>query len=133
MDPVDAIKRGFEHFNRRDWDTIARGLPDDFEAVDRAPVDALRARGSYALRTITDANGDTAFADLRMEVVEALTVEPREGVLLVVVRVAATATGEGSGAPVEGEVGQIWTAEDGVLRRFEQFSTWDEARRAAEV
>lgn len=133
MDVVDAIKRGFEHFNRRDWDAIARGLPDDFEAVDRAPVDTLRARGPYALRTITNANGDTAFDDLRMEVVEAFTVEAREEVLLVVLRVAASATGGQSGAPVEGEVGQIWTVEGGVLKRFEQFATWEEARRAAEA
>src|SRR5215208_7285768 len=102
VDAVDAIKRGFGHFNRRDWDAIARGLPEDFEAIDRAPVDVLRARGPYALKTITDANGDTAFADLRMEVLEAFTVELRTDVVLVVVRVAASARGGESGAPVEG-------------------------------
>ncbi len=66
-----------------------------------------------------------------MEAVEAFTVEPREDVLLVVIRVAASATGGQSGAPVEGEVGQIWTVEDGVFKRFEQCATWEEARRAA--
>jgi ketosteroid isomerase-like protein len=131
MDAVDAIKRGFELFNRRDWDAIARGLPDDFEAVDRAPVDVLRARGPYALRTITDANGDTAFADLRMDVVDGFTVEPSKDVVLVVVRVAASGTGGASGARVEGEIGQIWTVENGVIKRLEQFPSWDEASRAA--
>ena len=131
MDAVDAIKRGFGHFNRRDWDAIARGLPEDFEAIDRAPVDVLRARGPYALKTITDANGDTAFADLRMEVLEAFTVELRTDVVLVVVRVAASARGGESGAPVEGEIGQVWTFDGGVPRRCEQFPTWEQARRAA--
>jgi hypothetical protein len=65
-----GIRRGYELFNERDWDRLARWFTEDFEAVDRVPPDERRANGPNALREITEANGDTAFADLEMEVLE---------------------------------------------------------------
>lgn len=126
------MRIGFERFNRRDWEAIARALPDDFEAVDRVPPDELRVRGPDALRSITEANGDTAFAGLRMTVTEIRVVELGQGRAHVVARVAARASGEASGVPLEGEIAQVWTYEGEVPRRFEQFRSWDEALASIE-
>jgi hypothetical protein len=37
---ADRIRLGFERFNERDWESLARGLPEDFEAVDHVPPGA---------------------------------------------------------------------------------------------
>jgi hypothetical protein len=131
VDPSDRIKLGYELFNRRDWDAIARGLPDDFEAVDHVPPDERREHGPDALRAITTANGDAAFDNLRMEVVEVELVDGAGDELRAAVRIAASASGGTSGAAVEAEIGQLWTYRGGVPCRFEQFRTWQEARSAA--
>jgi hypothetical protein len=68
VDLGDRIRLGFDRFNARDWDLVARGLPEDFEAVDH--LDERSARGPNALKEITTANGDVAFASLHMEPVE---------------------------------------------------------------
>jgi hypothetical protein len=125
----DRIRLGFERFNRRDWDAVARGLPDEFEAIDH--LDARRAVGPRALQEITTANADTAFAYLSMDPVEILVLPETNGRVEAVVRVVAKGSGESSGIDLEGEVAQIWTFADGVPMRFEQFRTWGEARRAA--
>jgi hypothetical protein len=129
VDLSDRIRLGYERFNRRDWETIARGLPDHFEAIDH--LDAHRAHGPDALRTITTANADTAFADMRMEPAEVVVLPPRGEVVQVLVRVEATAIGGTSGLEIDSELGQIWTFDAGVPVRFEQFRTWEETRRAA--
>ena len=129
MEISDRIKLGYERFNRRDWETIARGLPEHFEAIDH--LDEHRERGPDALMKITTANADTAFADMRMEPLEILIMPPRGEVVDVLVRVEATAVGGTSLLEVESEVGQIWTFEAGVPVRFEQFRTWQETQEAA--
>ena len=129
MDLSDRIKLGYERFNRREWEAISAGLPDDFEAVDH--LDERRARGSDALQRITNANADMAFADMKMEPMETLVRPARGESVDVLVRVQTTATGEASGMPLTDEVGQIWTFERGVPVRFEQFRTWEDAKRAA--
>jgi ketosteroid isomerase-like protein len=131
MNLADRIRVGFDRFNRRDWGGVSRGLPDDFEAVDHVPPDELRARGPDALKQITDANGDTAFADLRMEVLEVSIVGEDGDLVRAAVRVWAAGSGDASGAPVAAEIGQLWTFVNGVATRMEQFRTWEEARRAA--
>ena len=129
MEIPDRVRLGYERFNRRDWETIARGLPDHFEAVDH--LDERRAVGPNALKEVTTANGDTAFAQLLMEPMEILTVAVSAERVLAVVRVAAMGSGENSGISISGEVGQIWTFEHGIPVRFEQFRTWEETRRVA--
>jgi hypothetical protein len=126
---ADRIRLGFDRFNRRDWEAIARGLPEDFEAVDH--LDEQSARGPQAFREITTANGDLAFADLRMEPTEIVPLPARGDRVNVVVRILATASGGTSGVPVDSELAQVWTFESGVPVRFEQFRTWDEALAAA--
>jgi SnoaL-like domain len=128
---ADRIRFGFERFNERDWDALARGLPEEFEAIDHVPPDVLRARGPGAMRQITEANGDLAFTDLRMKPVEVEVLAGTGDRALAVVRITATASGGASGAPVDAEIGQLWTFEDGIAIRMEQFRTWEEARRAA--
>jgi hypothetical protein len=125
----ERIRLGFERFNRRDWDAIARGLPDHFEAVDH--LDERQARGPNAFEEITTANGDLAFEDLRMEPSEIVALPARGERVEVLVRILASASGGTSGVPVDSELAQIWTFEAGVPVRFEQFRTWDQARRAA--
>ena len=131
MDIADRIRLGYERFNQRDWDAIARGLPDDFMAVDRVPLDERTAHGPRALEVITKANGDTAFAGLKMNVVDVETIARDDGAVVALVRIAASASGGSSGAPVDAEIGQLWTFRDGIPKRFDQFGTWDEARQAA--
>lgn len=131
MNIADRVRSGYEIFNRRDWDAVARGLPDDFEAIDHVAVDERRARGPYALREITNAAGDSAFANLKMEALQIEVVSHEDSEVQAVVRVGASASGGRSGAPVSSEVGQIWTYEAGVPKRFEQFRTWEDACRAA--
>jgi ketosteroid isomerase-like protein len=128
---ADRIRLGFDRFNERDWEALQRGLREDFEAIDRVPPDELHARGPDAMRQITEANGEVAFADLRMEVLEIEVRELGEDRALTLVRIHAAASGGASGAPVDAEIGQLWTFEDGVATRMEQFRTWEEARRAA--
>jgi hypothetical protein len=131
MNLADRIRLGFDRFNERDWEALQRGLPEDFEAIDRVPPDEFCARGPDAMRQITEANGDTAFADLRMEVLEVEVRDAGDERALVVLRIAATASGGVSGAPVDAEIGQLWTFVNGVATRMEQFRTWEEARRGA--
>ena len=131
MSLEEAIRRGFELFNARDWDRLALALPADFEAIDRVPPDALVVRGAQALRQITEANGDTAFAGLRMDPVEIRTAPSDDDVMRVAVRVRAVASGESSGVALEDEIGQTWTYRAGVPVRMEQFRTWEETLAAA--
>jgi hypothetical protein len=129
VDLADRIRLGFERFNARDWDLVARGLPEDFEAVDH--LDERSARGPNALREITTANGDVAFASLQMHPAE-IHAFPADGERVqVVVRVLASASGGSSGVPVDSELAQVWTFDGGVPIRFEQFRSWDEALAAA--
>jgi hypothetical protein len=125
----DRIRLGFERFNRRDWEAIARGLPEHFEAVDH--LDERHARGPRAFEEITTANGDLAFEDLRMEPSEIVALPAPGDRVELLVRIFASASGGTSGVPVDSELAQVWTFERGVPVRFEQFRTWDEARRAA--
>jgi len=127
----EAIRRGFELFNARDWDRLARGFSPEFEAIDHVPPDELRAHGPDALKQITDANGDAAFADLRMEAVEVRTARAGDDVVLVAVRVRAQASGGTSGVELQDEIGQTWTFRSGAPTRMEQFRSWDEAQSAA--
>jgi hypothetical protein len=131
VDLERAIRRGFELFNERNWDVLARGFPDDFEATDHIPPDGLRTRGPYALREITEAAGDRAFADLRFEPLEIITDERPPNGANVRVRVATKGSGGSSGVPVQAEIAQLWRYEGGIPKRMDQYRTWDEACRAA--
>ena len=133
MNFEEGIRRGFELFNRREWDRLARGFPDDFVAIDRVPPDELTVRGPDALRRITEANGDTAFAGLRMEAVEVRVADSGDGLTRVAVRVRAEASGGTSGVDLQGEIAQVWDFRAGVPVRMEQFRTWAEALAAARL
>jgi hypothetical protein len=127
------MKAGFAAFNRRDWDAIARGLPDDFEFHDKVPPDALVMRGPYAMRDVTEANGDLAFAGLVMEVAALETIELDGDRTQILVRVRTSAAGGHSETPVSAELGQLWTLVDGAPIRAEQFRSWAEAHAAAQA
>jgi ketosteroid isomerase-like protein len=130
---ADRIRFGFDRFIERDWEALSRGLPADFEAIDHVPPDELRAHGPDAMQEITEANGDAAFADLRMAVLEVEVIDAGDGRDLALVRVKAAASGGASGTPVDAEIAQLWIFEGGVAIRMEQYRTWEEARRAAGV
>ncbi len=130
MDYADRIRIGFERFNRRDWDAVAQGLPEDFVAIDHVAPEKREATGPHALRTITSAAGDSVFDEMHMEVTDVEIVDGDSGEVHAVCRVAAKASGGASGVPVSGEVVQIWTFREGSPSRFEQFRTREEASRA---
>jgi SnoaL-like protein len=128
----ERIRRGFEFFNARDWDVLERGFSPEFQMVDRVPPDVRIANGPGALREITEAAGDFAFADLVMEPVEIQVLRPATGGIAAAVRIAARATGGTSDIPVEDEIAQTWTFdEEGVPLRVEQFRRWTDALEAA--
>ena len=127
------VKRGLDAFNRRDWEAVARGLPEHFEVHDHVSVDDVVRRGPHALREVTAVNADNAFDGLLMEPLEVLAHEPEPGVAIVAVRVKATASGLASGAPVVAEMAQVWTLRDRVPQRFEQFRQWPDALAAAGI
>jgi hypothetical protein len=131
MDLADRIRFGFDRFNSRDWEAFTRGFPDDFEAIDHVPPDARHAYGPDALKQITDANADTAFAGLRMEPTEISVLDSDGELVRILVRVDAAGSGGSSGAPVESEIAQLWIFRDGLPVRMEQFRTWEEALAAA--
>jgi hypothetical protein len=130
----ERIRRGFAYFNDRDWEALQRGFPAEFYAIDRVPPDSRVTHGPAALREITEANGDFAFADLTMEAVEIEVVRPAPSVIVAAVKVMARASGGTSDVPVQAEIAQTWRFDDtGIPICMEQFRTWDDAREAARL
>jgi hypothetical protein len=117
---ADRIRLCFELFNARDWDLVARGLPEEFEAVDH--LDERSARGPTALKEITAAKRRCGLRQSPDEPLEIHSLPADGERVQVVVRVLASASSE---------LAQVWTFDGGVPIRFEQFRTWDEALAAA--
>ncbi len=130
MNFEDAIRAGFELFNRRDWDRIAGGcLTTSRWSTTFRP--AAIAHGARVRCENTEAAGDDAFADLRMEALEVRAAEPQGDLTRVAVRIRATASGGTSGVAVESEIGEVWVFRKDAAIRMEQFRTWDETLAAA--
>jgi hypothetical protein len=70
--------------------------------------------------------GVEAYPDLRVEPLEIMTNGDRA-----LVWASWRGHGAGSGVPIEMEMAQVWTVEDGKIRRIAEFSDRDEGLEAA--
>ena len=122
---VDKVRRGYDAFNRRDFDAA---LSDVDESVTWRPIFSIDAallegteevRASF-LRTVES-------LDLRIEVEELIPV----GDETVVAIAKWTGRGSGSGTPVGQTAVQVFTLEDGRLVKVESHLSKREALEAA--
>jgi hypothetical protein len=120
LEKVDA-------FNRRDWDGVLNGLPDDFQwhfpagVIDRAEP----ARPAQLRQAVDDLVSQ--FRDLKAEPLE--IVEPAPGSF--VVRLRATGAGSASGAPIQLELAQVWDFDGDTPVRVREFASFSDALAAA--
>ncbi len=120
LDKIDA-------FNRREWDRVLEGLPEDFEwhfpagVIDRAEP----ARPAQLKHAVTDLVSQ--FPDLEAEPLE--IVEPAPGSF--VVRLRVRGSGSASGASIRLELAQVWDFDRDVPRRVREFTSLSDALAAA--
>ena len=122
---AERVRAGYEAFNRGEVDVALAGFHPDVEwSVLGILPDPEHYRGHEAVRRFW-ATWEETFAGFRIEVEEVIEVGDR-----VLVLIAASGRGSGSGAPVRSPTfGQIWTFEDDLVRRVEML-TEPEARDA---
>ena len=126
---IDLIKRGFEAFNRGDWDAALEFVAEDVVwGAYLATMDGERSIfGHESLRRTWQAQRDDLGG-------EDLKVEAREirdlgaGSLLVELR--AMGRGSASGVPVQVEYVQLWTIRDGLVVRLDNYASEAEALEA---
>ena len=125
MTELNAVRRGFELFERQRQDLVYANLPEDFTMRDGVILEGFEAKGRDAmernLRSVNEAFDDTSWTPL----------EYRDLGSRIAVKVRFDGTGTESGVKVTREVGQLWTFKDGNAVRFEVFPTMDEALQAA--
>jgi ketosteroid isomerase-like protein len=120
---VALIRRLYEGLNR-----------DDF-AIELVAEDAEYVNPPYAIEPGTRRGRDAFLAvwdtyeDFEVEVDEIIDAGGDD----VVVLGRFTASGRGSGVPLAGEMGFIWTVRDGLGVRFRWFQSHQEALQAAEL
>jgi ketosteroid isomerase-like protein len=122
---VEAIRRGYEHFNREGRPDLSQFDPDaELDARGRV-FDPAVYRGHEEI---------TRYFDQLDEVWERQVLEPLEIVEVddkVVVPVRITTLGKGSGAETTSEAAHLWTIRDGKVLRLQIFQTPAEAFEAA--
>jgi hypothetical protein len=120
LDKVDA-------FNRRDWDVVLEGLPEEFEwhfpagVIDRAEP----ARPAQLREAVTDLVSQ--FRELEAEPLE--LVEPAPGSF--VARLLVRGAGSSSGASIRLELAQIWDFDGDLPVRVREFASFSDALAAA--
>jgi ketosteroid isomerase-like protein len=109
---IDALRRGFEAFNRGDFDAAVEGAHPEIEAV--PPGGQAVRRGAEALRARMEPD---AFEEQRIEPLD-FRVEGRK----VLVHQHAQTRGAGSGIELEVDLWAVWTFDDELLAtRVEAF------------
>ena len=114
-------------FNRRDWDGVLEGLPEDFEwhfpagVIDRAEP----AKPAQLRDAVTDLVSQ--FRELEAEPLE--IVEPASGSF--VVRLRVRGAGAASGASILFELAQVWDFDGDVPLRVREFTSFADALAAA--
>jgi ketosteroid isomerase-like protein len=119
---IDLIRRGFEAFNRGDWDAALEFVAEDVVwGAYLASMDGERVIfGHESLRRTWQAQRDDLGG-------EDFKVEARDirdlgaGSLLVKLRV--TGRGSASGVPVELEYVQLWTIRGGLVVRLDNYAS----------
>jgi ketosteroid isomerase-like protein len=109
---ITVVRRGYEAFNRGDFDSAVERLHPEIEVF--PPGDQTPLRGVDALR-----------AWMEPDAFESQQLQPREFRFQgnnVLVRLHARARGAGSGIEVESEFWVLWTFDDdGLFTRVESF------------
>ena len=122
---AERVRAGYEAFNRGDVDAALEGFHPDVEwSVLAMLPDLEHYRGHEAVRRFWRTWQET-FAGFQIEVEELIDVGDR-----VLVLIAASGRGSGSGAPVRTPTfGQVWTFDGDLVTRVEML-TEPEAREA---
>lgn len=122
----ELLRRGYDAFNRRDWDAFVEGLAEDVLLEQTSAV--FDSRGRF--------QGRDGFMDSQRELAEAwddLRYEPLEfhedgDRVLVIVRFSAR--GHETGIPFESEIGHLFTIRDGQISKLTVLASRGEAMRA---
>jgi ketosteroid isomerase-like protein len=122
---IDAMRRGYEAVNRRDFATMVESFDPDVEWRDSPE---LPGAGVYRGRKRIVAEIESfldVWEELRIEIVEVVPVDDR-----LVAVVGFHARGRGSKVPLEGAVAHVWTWRDGKAVRLQAFMTKEKALEA---
>jgi uncharacterized protein len=125
---VEQMRRGYEAFNRGDYEQVLTLVDPDVGARERTESPDPRefhgrAQMLDALKSLRE-----EFDDYRMEPVEFL-----EGDNYLIVIIRQSGRGRLSGVPVEGDLAHLWRLRDGRGVSLRAFSTKEEALEAAEA
>jgi uncharacterized protein len=123
---VEQLRRGYEAFNRGDFESALVNVAEDFVAADRKEVpDPRTYRGlDEARRAFLGVGGD--FDEYSFEPIEFI-----DGGDWIVAVLVQRGRGRLSGAEVEGEISHLWRLRDGKVTELRAFSTREEALAAA--
>ena len=122
---VEKVRRGYEAFNRRDWDAAFADFDDSVVWRPLVSVETDELRGKDAVRESWLSSVESL--DIRIEIHELIPVGADK------VLAVATWTGRGSAGdiPVVATAAQIFTLRDGRLVRVESYTDRREALEAA--
>jgi ketosteroid isomerase-like protein len=120
---VEIVRRFYEHIGREG--ELMVGLLDEDVEFDFA---WMHGRGADAWRRAI-AEWAGTFEEWRIEAREVIDVGPSQ--LIAIVRDRARA--KGSGAEIDNEFAHLWTIREGLVIRFEAFTTKADALQAAEL
>jgi ketosteroid isomerase-like protein len=117
---VELVRKIYEAWEREE--SAADFIAEDIEYVNPSyAVEPGTRRGRKSFRVIRETYGDF---QIRVE-------RYVDGGDEVVVLAQYTGSGQGSGVPVSGEHGYVWTVRDGQAVRFQWFQSHSEALEAA--
>jgi ketosteroid isomerase-like protein len=129
-DSVEVVRRGYEAFNRGDWDGMVADMAPAFEYVPTGALPDVRTRyhgpegwAEFMVGWLVD-----GFENPRMEIDE--LVEAGNQVLA---SVTLRGRGKQSGAEASWQVWHLWTVHDGKITHGHGFASGGEARRAAGI
>ncbi|MFL5820310.1 MAG: nuclear transport factor 2 family protein [Solirubrobacteraceae bacterium] len=122
---VRRLRRGYEAFNRGDFETVLRDVSPDVEVRDRDEIpDPGVYRGLDAVREIF-ARNTAEFEDYRVDPEEFIEVGEH-----IVVVARQSGRGRASGAPVSGTIVHAWHLRDGRVVGMRAFSDPEQALAA---
>lgn len=129
-DSVEVVRRGYEAFNRGDWEAMVADMAPTFEYVPTGALPDVRTRyhGPEGLAEFMVGWLVEEFESPRMQVHE--LIEARNHVLA---SVTLRGRGKRSGAEASWKVWHLWTVRDGKITYGQGFASGDEARRAAGI
>src|SRR5688572_7202587 len=121
---VEKVRRGYDAFNRRDWDAALADVDDSVTWRPIFSVETAELKGKEAVRASWISAVDSL--DIRISVHELIPVGDDKVVAI------ATWTGRGSASdtPVGSTGAQVLTMRDGMLIKVESYSDRREALEA---